>query len=75
MSGTAGVLISTDCSARRITSAAGFIKAQWNGALTGSSTARRAPNFGASATARSIASLAPEITTCPGALSLAASQT
>ena len=56
-SGTDGVLIVTLASASRITSAAGCISAQWNGALTGSSTARRAPNFGASATARSIAVL------------------
>ena len=62
-------------SASRMASAAGCISAQWNGALTGSSTARRAPNFGASSTARSIAVLAPQITTWPGALSLAASQT
>ena len=48
-SGTAGALISTLASASRITSAAGCISAQWNGALTGSSTARRAPNFGARA--------------------------
>ena len=75
MSGTAGDLMSTPASASRIASAAGPIRAQWNGALTGRSTARLAPYFGASATARSIAVRAPEITTCPGALSLAASQT
>ena len=54
-----GALIVTSASASRIASAAGCISAQWNGALTGSSTARRAPNFGASATARSIAVLVP----------------
>ena len=44
-------------------------------ALDRNNTARRAPNFGASATARSIAARVPLITTWPGALSLAAAQT
>ena len=70
-----GRLDLTLASASRMASAAGCISAQWKGALTGSSTARRAPNFGAKPTARSIAVLAPEITTWPGALSLAASHT
>ncbi len=63
ITGTEGALIATLASASRMTSAAGCISAQWNGALTGSSTARRAPNLGANAKARSIADLAPEITT------------
>ena len=74
-SGTAGAEIVTWLKASLITSAAGCISAQWKGALTGSSTARRAPYFGASAIARSIAVRVPLITTCPGALSLAAAQT
>ena len=58
-----------------MTSAAGSISAQWNGAETASSIARlrRAP--WRSAMARSTAALWPDTTTWPGALSLATSQT
>ena len=73
--GTTGRRIGTAASASRITSAAGPISAQWNGAETGSSIARRAPRAFASSTARSTASRAPESTTCPPPLSLAAWQT
>src|SRR3972149_6123887 len=63
--GTAGGLIVTLESAARIASAAGCIRAQWKGALTGSSTARRAPKFGAKLPARSTGPLAPEIHPLP----------
>ena len=62
---------SLSASASSIASAAGCISGQWNGALTGSSTARLAPMSLASSTARSIAPLSPEITTWLGSLSLA----
>ena len=56
-------------------SAAGCINVQWKGALTGSDMARLAPFSFAKMIARSTAAFVPEITTCPGALSFAASQT
>ena len=56
-------------------SAAGCINVQWNGAETGSATARLAPISLASSIARSIAPLWPEITTWLGSLSLATSHT
>src|SRR5471032_2803459 len=55
-------------SATAILSAAGFIKAQWEGTLTGSGNARFAPAALQAAPARSTASLFPAITTCPGEL-------
>ena len=58
--------------ASAIASAAGCIRAQWKGALTGSRMARFAPLALASSQARSTAALWPEITTCPLLLSLAA---
>ena len=58
-----------------IASAAGAIKAQWNGADTGKGMQRLAPRSVASAMARSIAAVAPDSTTWPGALSLAGWQT
>ena len=73
--GTAGVLMATLPKASAITSAAGCISAQWNGAETLSGMKRRTPCFLASSPARSMAVLAPEITTCVGSLSLATSQT
>jgi hypothetical protein len=48
---------------------------QWKGALTGSMMARLAPLCLQSSAARSTAALAPLITTWPGALMLAGSQT
>ena len=46
-------------------SSAGFISAQWKGALTGSGTTRLAPSALARSPARPTASRAPAITTCP----------
>ncbi len=66
-----GDCISTRSSGSVITSAAGCIKVQWNGALTDSSMARRAPCVLARAMARSTALRWPDTTTWPGALSLA----
>ncbi len=43
MTGTTGALIATLASASAIASAAGRISEQWNGADTGSGTARRTP--------------------------------
>ncbi len=65
----------TAASASRILSAAGCISGEWNGALTFSAIARLMPLAFAISPARSIAALVPEITTCPGALSLATTQT
>ena len=62
-------------SASAIASAAGCISAQWKGAETGSSIVRLAPCSRARIIARSTAALWPEITTCWGSLSFAASQT
>ena len=69
---TAGSLTVTVLNASAMMSAAGCIRAQWNGAETSSSTARLAPRPRAIATARSTARASPDTTTCPGALSLAA---
>ena len=74
-SGTRGAAEGRSASALAIASAAGCIKAQWKGADTGSSMARRAPLAFAISVARSTASLAPETTTWPGALSFATSHT
>ena len=61
--GTTGGLTDTFASASAITSAAGCINAQWNGADTGKSIARLAPLALAISTARSTAALLPETTT------------
>ena len=67
--------MSTSARASAMTSAAGAISEQWNGALTGSMMARRAPLSAAISTARSTAARWPLGTTWPGALSLAGAQT
>src|SRR5207302_8223946 len=74
-SGETGCLMVTSASALAITSAAGCIRRQWNGADTGSNMARLAPLILAISSARSTAALSPETTTCPPPLSLAAWQT
>ncbi len=56
-------------------SAAGCIKGEWNGADTESGIARLMPLALAISPARASASMVPEITTWPGALSLATTQT
>ena len=61
--------------AAAIASAAGCIRAQWKGALTGSSRARLAPRALAISSARSTAPRCPETTTWAGSLSFAAWQT
>jgi hypothetical protein len=71
-SGTFGLRIVVVASAAAIAKAAGCINAQWNGADTGSASARLAPLALAISIARSTAAFAPEITTCPPPLSLAA---
>ncbi len=73
--GTCGFRIGTAASASAITCAAGCIRAQWNGALTGRISARLAPLAFAISTARSTAALWPDTTTCAGSLSFAAWQT
>ena len=74
--GTTGAFISTLPSASAIASAAGRISAQWNGALTGSGSARLAPAAFSDLDRPLDRGLAwPETTTCPGALSLATPQT
>ena len=52
-------------------SSAGFISAQWNGALTGSGIARLAPSALARSAARCTAATAPAMTTCPAPLTFA----
>ena len=52
-------------------SSAGFISAQWNGALTGSGMTRLAPSAFARSPARATAAVAPAITTWPGAFRFA----
>ena len=56
-------------------SAAGFISSQWNGADTGSGSARRTPRFLATSMARSMPLFVPAMTICPGALMLATDTT
>ena len=56
-------------------SSAGFISAQWNGALTASGIARLAPSAFARSLAGATASACPAITTCPGAFRLAGETT
>ena len=52
-------------------SSAGFISAQWNGALTGSGIARLAPSAFARSMARATAAFDPAMTTWPGAFMFA----
>ena len=61
--GRLGFAIGTAASASAMTCAAGCIRAQWNGAETGRSSARFAPLALAISTARSTAALWPETTT------------
>ncbi len=75
INGTIGARGGLLCSASAIASAAGAISAQWNGAETGSSMARRTPRILAISTARSTAPRWPEITICPPPLSFAGSIT
>ena len=63
ITGTEGVFIFTLSRASDMASAAGFISAQWKGALTGKSIARLAPLALAISQARSTADLWPEMTT------------
>jgi len=71
-SGTRGGSRVTRASAVAMASAAGCIRAQWKGALTGSSRARFAPLALAISSARSTAPRCPETTTWAGSLSFAA---
>ncbi len=73
--GTTGGRIATAASASAIASAAGCISGEWNGAETFSAMARLMPMLLAISGALSTAALVPEITTWPGALSLATTQT
>ena len=70
--GTTGACTVTVASAFAMASAAGCIKAQWNGAETVSIMARLAPFCLAISTARSTAALSPDTTTWPPPLSFAA---
>ena len=69
--GTAGFATSSPRSSGASLSSAGFISAQWNGALTASGTTRRAPSAFARSDARATAAFVPAMTTCPGALKFA----
>ena len=62
------ILSTSECSL----SAAGFIRLQWDGTLTGNGVTLRAPDSLASKHARSTAAASPAITTCPGKLKFAA---
>ena len=66
--GIAGVANATPSSRCASRSAAGLSSELWNGAETGSNTARRAPRAFAATIARSTAARLPAITSCPGAL-------
>ena len=66
-----GLLTATRSSSAIRRSAAGFIRAQWKGALTGSSTLFRPPRAAAPSTARSTAARCPAMTIWPGELMLA----
>ena len=72
--GTTGAWIAAEASAAAISSAAGCISGQWNGADTFNGMAR-APSALASSMARSTAAFSPEMTTLPWLLSLATTQT
>ncbi|MNI80211.1 hypothetical protein D3C73_1367260 [compost metagenome] len=72
--GTTGAMILASARAAAISSAAGCISGQWNGAETFSGMAR-APSSLAFSMARSTAALSPEMTTLPLLLSLATTQT
>src|SRR5215472_5996668 len=73
--GTVGGRRSAVSRASSISRAAGSIRAQWKGALTGSRMPRLAPFSPAIVIARSTALRCPLTTTCPGPLSLAQEQT
>src|SRR4029434_2252133 len=66
-----GALTVTRSSAAARRSAAGFMSAQWKGALTGSITLFLAPRAAAPATARSTAARCPAMAIWPGELMLA----
>ena len=66
--GTVGSRSRTSSSNAARLSLAGAIKAQWEGTLTSSGTARRAPASRQAAAAASTAAAAPAITTWPGEL-------
>ena len=71
---TSDIQRSLKCASSRIgrsRSSAGFISAQWNGADTGSGSARRTPRALATSMARSMAAFVPAMTICPGALMFA----
>ena len=68
ITGTTGALTSIASSLSCKRSAAGFISAQWNGALTGNGSARLAPASFSSGRDASTASAWPAMTNCPGAL-------
>src|SRR5207244_335593 len=70
--GSLTVILASSAASR---SAAGDMSAQWNGALTGSSTLLRPPRSLASATARSTAVLWPAMTICCSEFTLAMSTT
>src|SRR5262249_24335982 len=69
--GTVGVLVRSARSSGASRSCAGFISAQWNGALTGSGITRRAPRALARPRAGATAAAMPAITTCPPPLRFA----
>ena len=64
--GMRGSLTATRSSSAARRSAAGFMSAQWKGALTGSSTLFRPPRAAAASTARSTAARCPAMTIWPG---------
>src|SRR5262250_486236 len=69
--GTRGACAATRSSSAASRSAAGFMRAEWKGALTGKSTLFFPPRAAAALTARSTAPRCPAITICPGELMLA----
>src|SRR5262249_22878714 len=74
-SGNAGSRSSRRPRSASIRTCAGFMSAQWNGADTGSGTARFAPFALHSSLARATARAWPAITTCPGELMFAGETT
>ena len=75
ITGMHGASIGVVASRSRRRSAAGFISAEWNGADTGSGSARLAPAALSSSQALSTPALVPAMTVCFGSLKLAASTT
>ena len=69
--GIRGARTWTESSSTASRSAAGFMRAEWNGALTGRTTLFRPPRAAAPRTARSTAPRCPAITICPGELMFA----